>query len=335
MATTFTSGTFSGLANAAAVGQSVAERLRDDLVAHAAWELVEEVTPGTMHWYVLRCLSAVSGLPSNFYLVMGRVISTGVLHWFICEGYNDTTNVASLFGTNSGAGSGSTTYTYDSSGRQTTNTFTLSTSAPSSSNGQPRSHTWTPSGTGTNWWILAREDSFTLNIDGASDAFVHIGAFEWMAAVANTMPILSNGTNTVTGQNGFLTRNPACVSGSFGHRALTLHPEPGLLTNSDMPYKLLGYNNRLDRTVDAMNGGVVPCSEIAVVIDIQPTVNAVNEANVIGEFLGKYKHMRFARGPISAAWGDAYEMDGTLWVPTLYGTTNAGAGLLHDTLVAA
>lgn len=332
MATTFTSGSKSGLANAAALGQSIAEQFRDDLVAHAAWELVEEVTPGTMHWYVFRCLSASSGLPADFYLIMGRVISTGVLQWFIAEGYNDTTNVASLYPTNNASGAANTsTYTYDSSGRQTSHTFTLSTSAITNSNNQPRGHTWTPSGTSSNYWIMAREDGCTINLDGANDAFMTCGAFEWLASTANAMPVLSQGTNGIQGQNGFMTRNPLCISGSFSHWATTLDATPGTLNNDDL---YLGFPGTL-QIADAMNGGIGSTSEIGVRIAVHTTASHVSAANVIGEFLGKYKHIRIGRSAASATFGDAYEMDGTLWVPQRYGTTSEDGGVLHDTLVPA
>ena len=112
MATQHVSATISGQASAAIFGQTFAEAIRDNLSAHAAWELVEEYDPGSVvKHYVFKCLSTSSGLPADFFLVMTRVLSTGVLQFYIGEGYNSGTHVLSLFPTGNSSGiSNTSTY---------------------------------------------------------------------------------------------------------------------------------------------------------------------------------------------------------------------------------
>jgi hypothetical protein len=73
--------------DAGSLGLAMAERIRDDLTAHAAWDLVEEFTPagGAARFYVMRCLAASNGLGSDFFLVMGRTLANGELRFAICE----------------------------------------------------------------------------------------------------------------------------------------------------------------------------------------------------------------------------------------------------------
>jgi hypothetical protein len=86
-------------ANAAAVGLAMANRFRDDIVAHPAWDLVEEYTPGggAVAWTVFKCLASASGLSADYYVVMGRTIATGELRFALCEGYSSSTHTMSRY----------------------------------------------------------------------------------------------------------------------------------------------------------------------------------------------------------------------------------------------
>ena len=68
MASTFNTGTINQ-PDAGSVGLAMAEKIRDELVAHAAYDLVEEFLPasGLVRWYVFKALAAQTGLPSDYY----------------------------------------------------------------------------------------------------------------------------------------------------------------------------------------------------------------------------------------------------------------------------
>src|SRR4051794_24897223 len=100
MPSAYTTGTINQ-PDAGSVGLAMVERIRDDVSAHVAWDLVEEftATSGTVRWYVLRCLGSANGLGSDFYLVIGRILATGELRFSICEGYNPATHTMTYFAT--------------------------------------------------------------------------------------------------------------------------------------------------------------------------------------------------------------------------------------------
>src|SRR3954447_11182276 len=129
MAIVFTTGTINQ-PDAGSVGLAMVERIRDDVVAHVAWDLVEEFTPAAsaVRWYVFKCLASQSGLPSDYYVVIGRTLATGELRMFMCETYNAASHIA----TNYAPASAAATFQYDSLGRYTPD-FTLSTTQPGSS----------------------------------------------------------------------------------------------------------------------------------------------------------------------------------------------------------
>jgi hypothetical protein len=314
MASVYTTGTINA-ANAAAVGQAMAEKIRDDVVAHAAWDLVEEYTAGSglVTWYVYKCLAAQSGLPNDFFVVIGRTIASGELRAFICEGYNSSTHVASFY---CPAQIGSI-LTYDSSGRSTL-TYALSTAALTASTNinSPVNFVWTPSGTSTKWWIIVSEDAFSVAFNGASNAFYHCGVYVPLNAMPSAMPLLFAGLSVAA--QGTLTRNPAAANStgvSASQYALMFEGGTGAPATSVISQPL-GFLGRLDIN-DKMQSDQRPVAEIGVVIfdGATPASRAV-----FGWALGKQKRMRsgvYNITPGGAAFGDAYSLSGRLWVPYL------------------
>lgn len=302
MAIVFTTGTIN-VANAAAVGQTMAEKIRDDVVAHVAWDLVEEYTApaGLATWYVFKCLSAQSGLPNDFYVVMGRTIATGELRWFICEGYTQATHIAAFYSTMNG----STVIPYDATGRSA-NTYTLGTAVLSTApQTNPQYTAWVPSGTSTKWWLTVDNDGFSVAFNGASNGYMHCGAFVPLSSLSLPMPIHMVGSGvTIGGDVGQLTRNPAVVSVSAkGYGLAALHTT------------VLGFPGRLDFN-DKLQADQRVVSEIGVTV----YENTVGDRAVQGWAMGKMKRLRAgqngtAQGGIS--FGDAYALQGRLWVPYL------------------
>src|SRR4051812_20549951 len=177
MPITFTTGTINQ-PDAPSVGLAMAEKIRDDVVAHAAWDLVEEFTPATglARWYVLRCLAVSSGLPNDFYVVMCRTLSTGEIRMFICEQYVAATHTATFWS----PGAISTQFTYDVSGRFI-NDYPLGTVAVQGTGTTPNYCNWIPNGTSTKWWITVDDDGFTVAFNGAANGFFHCGGYDLLA----------------------------------------------------------------------------------------------------------------------------------------------------------
>jgi hypothetical protein len=304
-------------ANAAAVGTAMANQIRDDVAAHAAWELVEEYTPGggAVTWYVFRCLASESGLPSDYFVIMGRTIATGELRFAITEDYTVGTHTAQHFAHNP------STLTYDSSGRNPA-TYVLGTAVLSASANTPDYLAWIPSGTSTKWWVIVTEDGFTVAFNGTSNGFVHIGVYEPLTVLPIDMPIQIIGTSDVYGS---ITRNPAVANATLAsayNRAL--HFEGGGDTTREG--YLLGIPGD-PRYNDALQGNERAFAEIG----MNMYQNA-DSPSVMGFVLGKQKRMLATdkNMPTGFAFGDAFAINGTLWVP--YRETNDGR--LWDTGVA-
>lgn len=310
MAIIYTTGTISQ-PDAGSVGLAMVEKIRDDVVAHAAWDLVEEFTPGSgaVRWYVLKCLAASSGLASDFFVVMGRTLATGEIRFAICEGYNSgshTMQFFSHFGT-------SGTQAFDASGRSAA-TFVLGTTVFPGSVATPKYQAWIPSGTSTKWWICVDSDGFTAAFNGAANGFVHIGAFTPISELSWPMPLQHIGSAAPTTTEGGLTRNPAIASAAAGFQgALSIQGGSGGVGSISGP--MLGplsdlrYNDKLQN-----NQRVV--AEQGIITSSVP--GQVDAATSIGWFCGKQKRMRIGASgssPAGFAFGDAYALNGTLWVP--------------------
>lgn len=306
MAIVFTTGTINQ-PDAGSVGLAMVEKIRDDVVAHAAWDLVEEFTAaaGTVRWYVFKCLAAQSGLPSDYYVVIGRTLSTGELRLFICETYVAASHIA----TNYAPGTYSSAFQYDATGRYTTD-FILSTAQPSSSV-HPAYISWTPSGTSTKWWITVSEEGFTVAFNGSSNGFFHVGTYTVLAQLPILMPITFFGTAGSPGSGfGYITRNPAAANISTWGAALIYNGAGGVGTPTST--YLLGFGGDL-RYNDKLQNNQRPVAELG--MQLQP--NNSGDQAIYGCFLGKQKRVRASSSvvPGGFAFGDAYVLQGRLWVP--------------------
>lgn len=320
MAILFTTGTKTS-ADAATLGDDMASQIRDDLVLHDAWELVEEFTPGgaTVRWYVFKCLASESDLPDDFYVVMGRTLSTGKLMFAICEEYNDTTNVMSKVAIEEG------NVTYDGDGCDP-QTFTLSTSPFAGfGSAQPRTEPWTPGASTIKWWISVSEDGFAIAFNGTPTDFVQVGAYIPLTPLTIDLPIMIIGSHA-SGTGG-ITRNPAVagVDASAGgyDNALSINGGGG---GSIGFGPALGFMGTWSYG-DALLGDERAMAEQGIVMQ-----TSGDEVERSGYVLGKQKRMLVNSGsmPGSLAWGDSFEMNGTLWVP--YKLTD---GRIWDTGVPA
>jgi hypothetical protein len=326
MAIEFDTGTINA-ANAGAVGAAMLDKIRDNLVAHPAWELVEEYTPPTtVKWKVFKCLAAVSGLPNDFYAIFCINIGSGRIRLSIAEGYVAGTHTMSLYPTTVSSSSSSTLKAYDAQGRQTADTFVLASADWSGFAPSPRYIEFVPSGVSTKYWTTIDDDGFSIGFNGAANEYMHCGAFDWLGSLANACPLHLAGS--AGGLYHSFTRNPACAGpGNFGPYALA---GTFVGTGSSTPANVLGMAGRLDRNDKFVNDQRA-VAEIGVARDFENTVGHVNGMEVLGWVMGKFKRLRYGTNPPAGfAFGDAYAHNGTLWVPYI-----ASSGFMWDTGVAA
>ncbi len=303
MALIYTTGTINQ-PDAGSVGLAMLNKIRDDVTAHAAWELVEEYTAGggTVRWTVLKCLAAESGLSADFFVVIGRTLATGELRMALCEEYNAGSHTMSYFGrSNSGS------VVFDSLGRDPI-TFSLGTTQFSGSTTQPIYQNWVPSGTSTKWWIIVDDDGFTVAFNGASNAFIHVGAYIPLHPLDDDLPIQLVGYNS---QTGAICRNPAVAGITSVISTPALQIKGGGSTDGTYG-PVLGFRGDL-RYNDKLQSNQRAVAEQGIVLDDSSDSRQQN-----GWALGKQKRWRIGlSAPAGMAFGDAYAMMGTLWVPYL------------------
>jgi hypothetical protein len=312
MSKLFTTGTIAQ-PDAGSVGLAMVEQIRDDLTAHVAWELVEEFTPGggSVCWYVFKNLATESGLADDWYAVIGRTLASGKLSLAICEDYDSATHTMGFFSPVPDGGM----YTFDSLGRRT-ETVVLSTGELGSLSPAPGSLTWTPTGVSTKWWLIAAEDGFTAAFNGASNGWFSAAAYVPLAEDPIDLPIIVFGSSGNWG----ICRNPAVAT--VTQRGYSLMVDPAQWA--------LGFYGRFD-VDDKLQGNRRLVSELAVRMNANYSGASVDPA-IWGQALGKYKNLRFGTPgsyPVTLSFGDAFVLNGTLWVPY-----NVGDSRIWDTGVA-
>lgn len=308
MPITYTTGTINQ-PDSGSVGLAMVERIRDDIAGHTAWDLVEEFTAaaGTVRWYVLKCLGSTNGLGSDFFLVIGRILATGELRFSMCESYNVATHAMQYFGVRNIP----TPAQMDAFGRlPAATTYTLGPTIYSGATGQPSYHTWTPSGTSTKWWIIVADDTVSIAFNGAVNGFIHAGAYTPLDQLGNAFPLQMIGSSD---SEGVMTRNPAVANALLNTYAYALKFNGGGLTSLSYSTALgfegpWQYNDKLQNSMRAV-------AELGMTMLSYPGQS--DWATVYGYALGKQKRIRRSNQsmPGGFAFGDAFALNGTLWVP--------------------
>jgi len=321
MAAIYTTGTINQ-PDAGSVGLSMVEKIRDDVSAHANWDLVEEFTPasGTVRWYVLKCLGSGNGLGSDFFVVIGRTLSTGELRFAICETYTAASHMMQKFGSRSI----NTPSLMDASGRlPDAAQFVLGTTPFAGGSSVPDYFSWVPSGTSTKWWIIVADDTMTISFNGGSNGFIHAGAYTWLGQLANPFPIQLIGSSN---NAGLITRNPSVAGVNLTNYGYALKFTGGGTSMLGVPLGFEGlwaYNDKAQNNQRAV-------AEVGMMTISFPGQS--DYATVYGLCLGKQKRIRRSNQsmPGGFAYGDAFAMNGTLWVPW-----NPSVGVIFDTGVAS
>lgn len=294
----FTTGVFNE-ADSEAVGLAMADQIRDDVVLHPAWELVEEFQPvGGPRWTVLKCLATESGLIADFFVIMEYAVN-GRVRMTLCEDYNSVTHTMA-HGPKTLAGQN---IPYDADGRWTTGTFVLNTDQL----GLFHYEELIPNGTSGNYWITVAEDGISLAFTVSTQYyFIHLGAYIPLTPFEIELPLQIMGFAPAQGA---ITRNPALAG--------TTAIDVGMSVNSggsgNLTGPALGFAGSLENN-DKLQ------SDQRVVAEQGMTMYPwfANFEPVIGWALGKQKRMRvgaYGSAPDGFAWGDSYVLDGTLWVP--------------------
>lgn len=308
MPSSYTTGTINQV-NSGAVGLAMADRIRDDVSAHAAWDVVEEFTPasGQVRWTVLKCLGSANGLGSDFFVVMGLTLASGEIRMAICETYTPASHMMQQFAMRSL----SVPVTMDASGRlPATVQYILGTVPFAGSTNQPSYSNWIPAGTSTKWWIIAADDTMTVAFNGASNGFFHAGAYVPLDQLNNTFPIQLIASSDT---DGLITRNPAVANAtlsSYGY-ALKGYFGGGTSLSYSVPLGFEGpwqYNDKLQNSMRAV-------AEVGMTLMSYPGQS--DWTTVYGFALGKQKRMRRSNQtmPGGFSFGDAFALNGTLWVP--------------------
>lgn len=293
----FTTGTINQ-PDAGSVGLAMVEQIRDDLVAHAGWDLVEEYAPsgGVMKWYVFKNLAASSGLASDYFFVIGRRLSDGVLFSHLAEEYNTGTKILKYYAPFQNWYTG---LVYDSLGRYTAE-FTLSSTVPSG-NPHPSYAIWSPAGTSTKWWLCVYDDGVAISFNGASNGYMQAGVYEVMAQTSIPMPLMLTGwSHTMGAEYLGLTRNPAVAGATFYASALC-----GVVS------RWLGWPGDW-RWNDKLQNNQRPAGEAGFSV----YEYNIGDRQFQGGAIGKIKHMRGTDGqvPPAISFGDAFVLEDRLWV---------------------
>lgn len=323
MASQYTTGTINQ-PDSGSVGQAMVEKIRDDVSAHAAWDLVEEFTPasGQVRWYVLKCDGSANGLGSDFFVVIGRTLATGELRFAICETYTAASHMMQKYGIRNIP----IPLTMDGFGRLPDATQFILSTVPFGAGGSPAYHSWVPSGTSTKWWIIVAEDTFSVAFNGAANSFIHAGVYTPLDQLGNTFPIqMIGGSDT----DGVITRNPAIANSTLNSYAYGLKFNGGGGQSSSYSIPLgfegpLQYNDKLLNNQRAV-------AEVGMTMMSYPGQS--DWATVYGYVLGKQKRCRRSLQysmPGGFSFGDAFALGGTLWVPWL-----PTFGFIFDTGVAS
>ncbi len=306
MAVTFTSGTISQ-ASSALAGAALQSAFRDALVAITGYTLVEEYNPGTNNWVVIKLASATSGLSTDLYIIVGRVVSTGDIRVMMCEAYNSGTHLMSkvaLLNT-----SAAQTVAAD---QTSTLTFTLGTAAMPSGAGAPAAKGALPPAS-CKWSLCADQLGaiFSWQV-GAGSTCVHAACVtSLVVSPATNDPVPAILTDcTVSGTSssgGGSTRHPLVTPGSvtwaFGTGGCFSTPVFDNYADFANGTNDAGYSHP-----DLFSGGVPYASRLRI---LQAAGSSI--AQTVGRSRGTVRNLRAITDLPVTVFGDTFIIDSVTW----------------------
>lgn len=304
-------------ASAAASGVTAQTAIRDALVGHpsGAWTLVEEFDAGgTIHWVVVKNSTAISGIGSDFYLCIGRVIATGVMCKMVGEVYTTATHTLGTYVPSSSGSNASNTILADGSyaagSGGSASTFTLGTSIAPGSTG-PLAPVNVAAST-MRFVSIVDTDYAIVNLNGQTWYFGALTDLIVPAAglVAATPIGLFELFSGATPNFGALTRHPidaalAPMQVSFSHAI-----QPISIAMSAI--QRLALDTALYSGADRFQSNRVAASEMAAIMAAANGNNAAanNNASRIGALRAKFKNLRWTTYPGAAVTYDTIAVDG-------------------------
>lgn len=304
MAIEFHTGTqVDGGGNQAANMAALQNTLRDHIVAHAAWELVEEVTTAANQVQVFKCLAAVSGLAADFHVALLRALAVNgeSLSLAVFETYDTATDTVGRFAP--------TIINSIRTPDPATGAFAGSTTLQALTN--VNNVFLAPRGAAVDYWLVVRDDALALGLQvGATQTAGFAGAFDSRvdnSAVNDPLPLavgkIEDTSTSATATNTWSsTRQPfPPAAGTTG--LFTLWGPCASPDSATAPWA----TGQAFTTGDRLQAGKVTFQEIMVL--------HANGAVVSGTLRGKFKGMRRLMNPPSGvAFGDTVTFNGTKWV---------------------
>lgn len=294
-------------ASAAASAATFQTLLRDALVAHpsGAWTLEEEFdsSSGNIHWVVIKNTATVSGELLDFYLVIGRFVSTGQMIFFVCETYTTGTHVCGKYPPGWGTGQ---VVAADGS---YAGTFTLATAFPSGASQPDASVIFTCLAAFK--YIYAIDSSYFILSTNIFSGPYYFGYGTSFTSIPDPGFIITGAIGiwqSLSGNGGVRFTRHLVPSSQIVHQAWSSNP-PGFLTLENPRWALSPYS-----IPDRLQNSVAVASRIWVVMFSSFYTVGFQTPDISGALRGVLRNVRYALVPTSAAYGDTVVVDGRKFV---------------------
>lgn len=330
-------------ASIAAVSALIQSDWRDALLDHVsgAWTLEEEIDVGGFHWVIVKNESTISGVAVDFYVLIGREVSTGNLGVMISEIYTAAANVMDKFATKI-----NTALSIEADGSYLGAPYTLAASFPTNY-GEPKICGQIPPGATTlkvathvteKYAIL----SHYLASGTAMSLCIMVGSFgeTLIQAPSVDQPIIGVLETTYTAIQGALTRHPVeAAIATIKQAQGILSPSDFILVAENLSAVLTGNYYGADRY---QNDQVAAC-DVLILMGTAFQTGAGSSASVAGVKRGRFFGIKHAACPVAIVPGDTIVIDDKqyLCIQTLARamasspTSGPVIGLFMDTGVAA
>lgn len=308
--------------SAAAAGITAQTALRDALVAHSsgAWTIEDEFdsSGAAVHWVVLKCATAISGVGFDFRVVIGRLVSTGAICVLVGETYVIGTKTLSVFAPATTSSTANILADGSFSGASTTAvaTYVLGTTLPGNSANGPVGVSIAQAAT-ERLATFVEKDYAILSVNGT---FMYVGALTDLiipiTGLTAAVPVGCMQLDQVNpGGQGFggLTRHPIAAADApmaipYSHALLPFMVSPNYMpVVSGNPNAVLGATYGYK---DRFQNNRVSASEILATM-YAPFYgnNANSRADKTGALRGKFKGIRWTTIPTAAVVYDTILVD--------------------------
>lgn len=308
--------------NSAVAADIAQSQTRDAILLHSGWTLQEEFnsTTGGYHHVVLRCNSATSGLPADFFVALSRKISDGYLFSAMGELYaGRILSHVRMYGTTSSMPIDTATGL-----RTTPSTLNLDTGLTGANYATAAS---LPPAANLPWFVAVDNDHVCFRIGNLSE---YLGAFTSLvkAPITDPMPLAScflNSNRSAPYSYSSVSRMPGLTASPAPAYSYSLND--GIPAISDIYLGALG--NPVDMSFDRpdlLQGGKSGAFEV-------PVLHYAPNSVATGYLRGKFKKLLVIyKPPVGTVISDTFTIDGKTHV-VMY--TDANYALCLDTTAVA